>query len=352
MIAILGARGSIGQATRAALARNGRHAGVRLGTRSATADPAWVTVDEGSPSSLATFAQGCSVVVDCTGICAPTTVAAALDAGASYLTPSSPTGLLSGHEVPDGLTACCNVGSAPGLSAVLQTYAARDLGTASELLFAYHVQGPLSLASAQALARGVVCATRPGRWEEGAYARERTSAPVYDLDPLFGSAALYAGVDDEARWVAQTLGLRSARWLTGMGGAQVAQVLPLLGTTYLRDPRAAAHLLRDAFARDTCTEPSGVRYLVRVRNDQGDSVTLRATATDPSALTGATLAACALMIDEGSLAPLATRVLGDARSVPGLVERLVASGALDLTRTVEQHTAPPQSASGSSAHGV
>lgn len=328
MIGVIGGYGTIGAAVVGILRKTCLCPEVKVGGRNASSRSenaaevlpwtTWQDVDATDVSSIEAFARGCSTVIDCHA--GPGDVVGTAHAvgrsGGNFVAMGAPAVLPDARDC-GGMRACYGAGSSPGLSGLLQTYAARSLDSVDEIVCCYEAVGALSPASAEAIVDGMFREQRPGFWHDGTYLRCSASSGFSKISSFFHEGSRFFPImDDEARAVARSLGARSGAWLSSVGGVRARAAARDLPSEYLRCRSRAAALFAEAMNADAREEGSRVSYIVRAFGlHHGKPVCreIRCAGEDPSLLTAAAVAAAASSIDHSAEEP-AHRMLRNSRT--------------------------------------
>lgn len=318
LIGVVGARGDVGLATvQALLALGLQH--LRLGGRDAMAGsrcltelhhqwPAahlqWQTVDFEDASSLARFAQGCEVLVNCAGPAwrlAGRCAQAAMDAMAHFVDAADTL-----HPPAPGPGRCMVLGAGlqPGLTGLLPRWLAERGFTQVHALTSYFgLRDHFTLVAADDFLQGAtdgssepLAAWRNGRSPRALARRREARLPCFQ-----GAVQVLPYLNHEGERLARQLGLADGQWFSVIEDGHVLKALDLAHG----QPRAeAAQRLRQASLLDLGGQAPFVTLLVQLDGHlQGQPITRSVLlgGAGNAALTGAMAAASTLSVVRNEL---------------------------------------------------
>ncbi|UCM87042.1 NAD(P)H-binding protein [Streptomyces marincola] len=377
MIGILGASGAVGRHAVAALARAGAGP-LRLGARRPGAirvDPAWrdataVAADAGDADSLAAFAAGCRVVLNCAGpsyALKDTVARAALAAGADYVDvlgdDPAREALLAAGGPPPGRTVLLSAGVVPGLSALLHRrlteLSAGDASPPTRLVtYAGGLEPATRTVAADILlslnAGGVdgepyghpLAAWREGRRRPGVLRVDENAEVPYYPERVAVQPLLTAEVERGAA----AAGLAEADWYNVFPGRQVRALFTALPTLPADTPRQREEVI-DRVIRASEIDLAGADpyyRLVVTLSGPDRSRTAHAHTDDSYRLTAAVAAHAVLAVRDGRVAP-GLHFAGDVLAPREVIDGLVATGAAEVAihESAGGHAAPGDGFGGS-----
>lgn len=255
VIGVLGASGAVGRAAVRELRALG-HTGLRLGGRSPHAlrevaaceggeSAVVVRADADDPASLAAFATGCAVVLNCAGPTyrlRATVPAAALAAGAHCVDVAgddpAAEDLAAAGMLPPGLSVVLSAGALPGLSSILPRWLARQGLDSAVALTAYcgglepctpTVAADLLLSLTTGGADGAAYGEALAAWRAGRR-ESRVLRVAEDAEaPGFpGRVAVQPFLGAETERLAHDLGLERLDWFNVHPGPRVRSLLNAL----------------------------------------------------------------------------------------------------------------------------
>jgi len=338
LVGVVGGYGAVGAAAAREL---GGGAALRIGGRDAVRAEAaagtlgdraeWTVVDATDPASLAAFAAGCAVVVNCAGPAATIGAAvaeAAHAAGVDYVDAAGDDELhaaVAALGPRPGWRAVISAGMLPGLTGVLPRLVAP--GLTPPLRLTGWVGGRDRFTETAALdylaTAGSFGATFAG-WRAGrrvpgvATARTGVDAPLFP-----GPVAATPYLSTEAERVAIDLGLTDATWFSVFDGDHLWQAL---GQGADRDPRERAAAISRAADLDLFGADPYQLVVVEIAGATG-ARTAAVRAAGASALTGAVAAVATRAVLAGAV-PAGTHHAAEVLDPEWTVKQLAGCAAI------------------------
>lgn len=353
MIGIVGGYGDVGRHAARALKAWGcgplRVGGRRLdGPRRAVAVDLGgeaLTVDTGDARSLARFATGCRVVVNCAGPSyriGDAVALAALRAGADYVDPGGDDVLHSrlGEVGTGARAAIVSAGVMPGLTGLLPRWlAARDFDHVQQLTFWFGALDRFTPVAADDYLQGAVDGlSEPlAGWRDGVRRSAVLTRRMNTRVAFFpGEVAVLPYLNTEGERLADALSLRSGSWFSVIDGRHLPVAFDRVRTMSRADAVAAVCRATDL---DTAGRSRYVRILCQLDGTADGrprtrTVVLRGPGV--SELTGLCAALCTVALVGGAVGPgrhYAAGVLDPAAAVTLLDD-------MQLGVSLDVHDAP------------
>ncbi|OLU33796.1 hypothetical protein [Pseudomonas sp. PA27(2017)] len=365
LIAILGASGDIGHAVALALLRLG-HEKLRLGGRDAkrgqrsvarlqerftTVQVHWQVADAEQPASLAAFAHGCALLVNCAGPAwqiADKVARAAELANCDYLDVAADSSLLERLDDRQwqrrGRRALLGAGLMPGLTGWLPRWlVAQELTRVVRLNSYLGVRAFFTEVAANDFLHSAVSGDNEAlaAWRGRRCSRVLTRRDNPGLPGFPPRSRLLPALDQEAERLARDLQLEQGNWYSVI---EDGYVLAALDQAHARPRNEAVKALCEASRLDLSGRDEFVSFLLVVSGWKDESPMARSLLLNGSsnaALSGAFAAVTALAMIEHSL-PSGCHLAAEILPVKGSLERLLQTGACQAPRLTANALDEPQ----------
>lgn len=272
----------------------------------------------------------CDTVINCTGAILDTSALADGIDGCKVKYADIYENVSASEKLQNKVVAAVfEVGSLPGLSALIPRYLAEQLNMPQKLFFSYEAMGSFTAAAAKEYLEGLFEQDKymMVEWKKGKLVP--VCGEVLSQDGLKADRQVFPYFDKEAEYLADTLKLEEGRWNMVLRGEHTIRVLTSARELYKKNPLETIEALRKASTLDLLYDCSYVKMETELKGYK-ETKRLTVKACSPERLTGAAAAITAYLLHKNML-PEGVYTLGSCENVKLVMEQLLSmKGLVDV----------------------